>query len=175
MNGQNEENLKDLFGKFLNFEQTEQAVGDVQKAEQIFRKHPAPEPDGELIADIKAKIVEVLLHRRAPAFKQVAYKAAVVAAAVIILAVISVKLLDKGGGEPERVITASIIPKAIWESEDIAADDAELATLTAETEQIEGEALALRLGENGGNDNAAVTELELEMELVEINSDFWKG
>ena len=33
--------------------------------------------------------------------------------------------------------------------------------------------LALQLGENGGNGDIAVTELE--MDLIETNSDFWKG
>jgi hypothetical protein len=61
----------------------------------------------------------------------------------------------------------------IWESEDISADDANLATLIAETEEIEGEMLALELGENGGNGSGSLTELEMELE--EINSDFWKG
>jgi len=182
MNGQNEENLKELFEKFLSAEQAKQALEDVRKGEQILREHPAPQPDGKLIADIKVKTARALLRRKASAFKRIAYKAAAVAAVFIILAVIGVKLFEKGGGEPrpyqvrgepERIITASIIPKTIWESDDIADDDADLATLIAEIEQIESEALALQLDENDSNGNIAVTELE--MELIEINSNFWKG
>ena len=173
MNGQNEENLKDLFEKFFNPEQAERAAEDVRKGEQILGEHPAPKPNDELIAGIKSEIAEALLHRKATALRRTAYKAVAVAAVFIILAVVSVKLFEEGGGEPERLVTASIIPKAVWESEDIAADDADLAVLTAEIEQIEGETMALRLGENGGNGNNAITELEIE--LMEIDSDFWKG
>ena len=173
MNGQNEENLKDLFEKFFDPEQAERAVEDIRKGEQILGEHPAPKPNDELIAGVKSEIAEALLYRKATTFRRIAYKAVAVAAVFIILAVVSVKLFEKGNGEPERLITASIIPKAVWESDDIAADDADLAALTAEIEQIEGEAMALRLGENGGNGSSAVTELE--MELIEINSDFWKG
>ncbi len=173
MNVRNEENLKGLFEKFFNSEQAERAAEDIRKGERILSEHPAPEPDGELIADMKVEIAEAVIRRKADAFRRTAYKAVAVAAAFIILAVISVKLFEKSGGEPERIVTASIMPRAIWESEDIATDDADLAILTAEIEQIEGEALALRLDENGGNGNSAVTELEIE--LAEINNDFWKG
>ncbi len=172
MNGRNEENLKELFEKFLNAEQTEKAVEDFRTAELIFREHPAPGPDDRLIAEIKSEIAEAVSPRQVNVFRRIAYKTAVVAAAVIVIAVISVRLLDKGGGGPGRA-TASMIPEALWESDDISADDVELVILTAEIEQIEGEVLALELGENGGNGQADVAELE--MELIEIESDFWKG
>ena len=172
MNGQNEENLKKLFEKFSPAEQAQRAVEDVQKAEQLLRKHPAPEPDDMLIANIKAEIAMRLPLRRADVFRRLAYKVATVAAAVIIVTAISVSLFEKGD-RSEKVVYASIIPRAIWESDNIAADDVDLAILTAEMEQIEDEVLALQWGENGGDGDTAVTELE--MELIEIDSDFWKG
>ena len=170
MNGRNEENLKELFAKFLNSEQTEKAVEDFRTAEQILLEHPAPGPDDGLIADIKSEIAEAVLPRQVNVFRRIAYKTAVVAAAVIVIAAISVRLFDKG---PEKVTYASMIPEALWESDDISADDVELAIFTAEIEQIEGEVLTLELGENGGNGDIAVSELE--MELIAIDSDFWKG
>jgi len=173
MNGRNEENLKELFEKFLNSEQAARAADDIQKAEQILSDNPAPQPDDMVLADIKTEISGALVHSKVNVFRRGIYRTAAVAAAVIILAVISVKLFEKGGDEPQRVITASMIPAAIWEGEDFAEDDVEIAMLAAEIEQIEGEMLALRLGENGGNGDIAVTELE--MELIETNSDFWKG
>ena len=173
MNGRNEENVKELFERFLNSKEAKQAVEDIRKAEEILSEHSAPGPDDELIADIKAEIAKAVLHRKTDAFRRIAYKAAVVAAAVIILTAIGIKLFEKGGGESERVVAVSRIPAAIWESERLADDDADLAILTAEVEQIESDVLAVQLGENGGNGYEAVTELELE--LIEINSDFWKG
>ncbi len=177
MNGRNDENLKELFGKFLDAEQAESFVEDVQEAEQILREHPAPEPDDMLIANIKA---EIAMHlpagrtRRTGVFKQIAYKTVGVAAAVIFLTAIGLRLFDKGGVEPGPVQYASIIPTAIWESDDIAAADANLVIFTVEIEQIENELLTLQLGEGNGNGDRSITELE--MELIEINnSDFWKG
>jgi len=173
MNRQNEENLKELFERFADAEQAEKGVEDVQKAEQILREYPAPEPDDMLIANIKAEIAMRLPARRADVFKRTVYKAAAVAAAVVIVAAVSLRLFEKGDVEPERVIYASLIPRVIWESDDIAIDDADLAIFTAEVEQIEDEVLALQFGENGGNGSRAVSELE--MELIAIEGDFWKG
>jgi hypothetical protein len=175
MNGETEENLRDLFAKFLNSEQAEQAVEDIQKGERILRGHTAPEPDGELITNIKAEIAASLLRKKENAFRRIAYKTAAIAAGFIILAIISVKLFETKIVQPERLAGGSIMPKAVWESERLADDNAESATLIAEVEQIESDLLAMQLGENGGNGHEAITELEMETELMEINSDFWKG
>lgn len=163
-NGQNEENLKELFERFVSTEEAEEAMEDIQKAEEILRGQSAPEPNSELVADIKAEIAGALLRRN---FRRMAYKTAVAVAVVIFVAVVSVKLLERGGGEPKRFATASIIPAAIWES-----DDADLAILTAEIEQIEGRVLTLQLGENGVNGDRDL--IELEMRLIALDSDFWK-
>ena len=173
MKDKSKENLKELFEKFVGGEQAERAVEDVRKGEQILQEHPVPGPDGELIANIKAEIAASLLRKKENTFRRMIYKTVAVAAGFILLAAISVKLFEKGRSEPERLATGPIIPKAVWESDRLADDNADLATLTAEIEQIESDLLAMQLGENGGNGYEAVTELETE--LTEINSDFWKG
>ena len=172
MNGRNEENVKELFERFVNTGQAEEAEQDIRKGEQILREHPVSEPDSKLIADIKAEVGKAVLRRKAKVFRRMVYKSAVIAASVIILAAIGIKLFEKGG-ESERVTAASILPAAIWESERLADDDVDLAILTAEIEQIESDLLAVQVGENGGNGHEAVTEMELE--LIAINNDFWKG
>jgi len=169
MNGETKENLMNLFEKFLNSEQAEQSVEDIQKGERILRKSAAPEPDDELIANIKSGIAASLLRKKENAFREIVYKTAAIAAGFIILAVISVKLFEV---QPEKTVSSSIIPKAVWESECLADDDADSATLVADIEQIESDLLTLQSNENGGNGEAVT---ELEMELTEINSDFWKG
>ncbi|MFA5252055.1 MAG: hypothetical protein WC454_05680 [Phycisphaerae bacterium] len=169
------ENLNDLFGKFLDYGQAEQAAGDIQKGERILNGYTTPKPDDELIANIKAEIAASLLHRKENVFRKAIYKTMAVAAAFILLAAISVKLFEKGKVEPEKLVVGSIMPKAVWESERLADDSAESATLIAEVEQIESDLLAMQLGENNGNGREAITELEIETELTEINGDFWKG
>jgi hypothetical protein len=173
MSSQNEENLKELFERFANAEQAEKHVEDIQKGEQILRDYPAPAPDDMLIANIKAEIAMRLPARKAYVFRRKVYKAAAVAAAVVILAVVSARLFEKSDVVPQRVVYASLIPRVIWEGDDIAADDVDLAIFTAEVEQIQDEISALQFGEDGGNGDS--TFAELEMELIEISSDFWKG
>jgi len=169
---QNDEDVKALFEQFVNREQAEQAAEDFREAEQILRSYPAPEPDDEVTAGIKSQIAWALLDRKENVFKRKALKAVAVAAAFIVIGALSVKLLEKQS-QPQETVYASIIPRAIWESEDIASDDVNLATLTAEIEQIKDEILALQLGDDGENGSGIVEELE--MEFIEISSDFWKG
>ena len=95
MNERNEENLKELFEKFVSSEQAERGAEDIRKGEEILREHPAPEPDGEVIAGIKAQIAMELLGRKRRVSKRVVYKVAAVAAAFIILAVVNVKIFEK--------------------------------------------------------------------------------
>jgi hypothetical protein len=173
MEDQTNENIEELFGKFLSDQDARRAAEDIQKAEEILREHPAPEPAGELLADINSKIAEALSAEKAKTRKLTAYRVAAVAAAIIILVAIGVRFFEKGPAETQSPVTITLIQQAIWESEDISADQAELALLTDELEQIEGEILALRLGEDGGESSREF--IELEMELTDIGGDFWKG
>ena len=172
MDDQNQEDLTKLFEKFFDAAQAAARLEDVRKGEQILREHPAPKPDALLIANIKAEIGVRLPARKEGLSKRVVYHVAAAAAAIVILATMATKFLDRGG-EPGPLVTAGLIPTAIWESNDIAADDESLAILTAEIEQIENEVLTLQSGEDTGDSDSTITELE--MELIEISSDFWKG
>lgn len=175
MCNRNKENLKDLFEKFSDPEQAKQAADDIEKGERILGKYPAPEPSTELLAQIKTEISGATAKRKVTAFRSIAYKMALTAAAIIILVSVSVKLFEKEAEVigPDKVTAASIISTEIWESEDIADYDLDLAILTVEIEEIESEILALQLGENGTNGNYDLSELEIE--LMETDSDFWKG
>lgn len=173
MSSQNEENLKELFEKFFGAEQAAKAAEDVYKAEQIFHEHPAPEPDDMLIANIKAKIALNLQPLRVKVFTKIVYKTAAIAAAILIVAAIALNLLEKDKDyRSAQIIPASIIPRAIWDSDDIAADDIDLVTYTTEIEQIKDELRTLQLGKGDANGDAEV--MELEMNLMEIEGDFWK-
>ena len=173
MEDRNQENLRELFEKFFDAEQAESCVKDIRRAEQIFREHPAPEPDDMLIANIKAKIAMRLPVARAHRFRRIIYEAVGAAAVILFIAAVGLQLFQKDTSKNGDVVYASLIPTAIWESNDIAADDEDLAVFTAQIEQIEDEVQALQSGEDTGNGDSTITELE--MELIEINSDFWKG
>jgi hypothetical protein len=173
MNDRDQENLAELLEKFFDAEQAKNCLEDIRKAEQIFRDHPAPEPDDMLIGNIKAEIAMRLPVKRARLLRRRIYEAAGVAAAIVVLAAVSVQLFKNNGGEPKGLVTAGLIPAAIWESDDIAADDASLAIYSAEIEQIEDEVRTLQSGEDTGESDNTIAELE--MELIAISSDFWKG
>jgi hypothetical protein len=173
MEDRNKENLRELFGKFFDAEQADSCIEDVQKAEQMLRNHPAPEPDDMLIANIKAEIAMRLQAGRAHHFRRIIYEVVGAAAAIIFVAAVSLQLLQKDTSKPGEVIHASLIPTAIWESDDITTADENLAAFTAQIEQIEDEVITLQSGEKTGNGDS--TLVELEVELIEINSDFWKG
>jgi hypothetical protein len=174
MNGETKENLKELFEKFAASEHAEQAAEDVRKGEEILNSFSVPEPDRELLTDIKAEIAARLLYKKENTFRTAAYKSLAIAAAFILVAFISVKLFETKRVQPEKpVASSSLMPDSVWDSECLADDGVDSATLVAEIEQIESEVFALRTEENGSNyrEDAA----ELEMELTEINGDFWKG
>lgn len=173
MNGRNEENLQELVGKFPGSENTAEVLEDLQRAEQILSESPAPEPSGELIADIKAKVSEALAGKKVRDFRHAAYRVAAVAAVFIIFAGIAVKLRETGPVKIDRIQYGQPISEAVWETDDIAAADVSLATLIVEVETVEDEFIALQVDEGGINGYSELVELELE--LVEIDSDFWKG
>ena len=172
MNSRNDENLKELFERFLSAEQAESGVEDVLKAEQILRQHPAPEPDDMLIADIKAEIAMRLPAKRTKIFTKTAYRVACAAAAILIISALSLSLFDDNARESYNRDSLYRVPTAVWESDDITTDDTDLAIFTIEIEQIEDELRTLQLGEDIGNGGSTLSEME--MELVAINNDFWK-
>jgi hypothetical protein len=170
MSGKNQENLRDLFERFVDSEQAERAVEDIKRGEEILHQWPAPKPSGELLAQIKSQIGRRLVHRGRRHVRWFASRAAAIAAAFVIIGSVWTGLHRDGG--PGVARAASLIPAALWESNNIAADDLRLATLTAEVERIENEMKSLLLGE-GASDESAIDDAEIE--LMNIQGEFWKG
>jgi len=172
MNDRNEENLRELFERFVSTEEAESGIEDFIEAEQIFHENPAPEPTEELLASIKGDIAETLRFRQEHTFRRLAYKLAPVAAVFVVLAAVGVRMLREGNG-PLEIVQGPIMSARVWDSENVAADDMDMAVFTAEVDELEIEITTLELGENGGIGRSTVTELE--MELIEINTDIWEG
>ncbi|MHC4069386.1 MAG: hypothetical protein ACYS18_05890 [Planctomycetota bacterium] len=174
MKNNKKENLKELFEKFLDLHKAQQAVEDINRAEQILEKYPAPVPSAQLLQDIKAQVaVKAAARRKTIAFRRIVYRVATTAAVAIVMISVGIKLFEKETPVPKALALNLAIPATTWDSNNLAEDDDYSATLVAEIEQIERDLLALQLDENGGN-GLSVVEV-LEMELNEIDSDFWKG
>ena len=172
MNDRNEENLRELFERFVSTEEAESGVEDFVKAERILDEYPAPEPDKELVAAIKSEIAETMRLRKEHTFRRFAYKLAPVAAVFVVLAAVGVRMLKEGNG-PVELVQGPIMSARVWDSENVAADDMDLAVLTAEVDELEIEFTTLERGENGGNGQSDVSELE--MDFVAISNDIWEG
>jgi len=170
MSGRNQENLRDLFERFVDSEQTAHAVDDIERGEEILHQWPAPKPSGELLAQIKSQIARRLVHRGRRHVRWFASRAAAIAAAFVIVASVWTAVHRDAGTGAARA--ASLIPASLWESTNIAADDLRLATLTAEVERIENDFKSLLLGESA-SDESAIDDAEIE--LMDIQGEFWKG
>ena len=169
MDRRNGENLRELFERFVDAGQAKEAAEDIERGEQLLRRWPAPEPRAELLALIKAEMGARLAHRRSHRLRWFASRAAGIAAAIVIAASVWTGVnRDAGPG----VMGASLIPTAIWEGENIEVDDLRLASLNAEVEGIENEVRALQQDESRSSESAVD---EVEMELLEIDGEFWKG
>ncbi len=172
MNDQNEENLRELFERFISSKEVENCIEDFVKVKRILDENPAPEPAPELIATIKSEIAETIRRRKEHTFRRLAYKLAPVAAVFIILASVSIKLYVRDS-RLEKDPYVRMIPSAVWDSDNITADDPDLAVFTAELDGLEVELTTLESGEDRGNGRSAVTELE--MDFVAISTDIWEG
>ena len=172
MSARNEEHLKALFERFVGTQEAQSNIEDFIKAEQILNENPAPEPNEELIAAINNKIAKALRLRQEHTFRRFAYKLAPVAAVFVVLAAVGVRMFREGGG-PVELVRGPIMSASVWDSDNVAADDRNLAVLTAELDGLEVEVMTLESGEDGGNGGSAITELE--MDFAEINTDIWEG
>ena len=174
MKNNKKENLKELFEKFLDSNKAQQAAEDINRAGEILEKYPVPAPSAQLLEGIKAQVaVKAAARRKAIVFRRIAYRVAAIAAVVIITISVGIKLFEKETPVLQTLALDMAIPATIWDSDNLADDDDHSAILVAEIEQIERDLLALQLDENGSN-GLPIVEV-LEMELNEINGNFWKG
>ncbi len=172
MKDRNEENMRDLFARFVDSGQANEAADDIGRGDDLLRRWPAPEPSDELLAQIKGQMAARLVRSGRRHVRWFASRAAGIAAALVIVASVWTGLNREHGSVPKDRVFASLIPTAIWESDDIAADDLNLASFTAELERIESELNSLLL-DDGGSDELVLNEAEIE--LMNLQSEFWKG
>jgi hypothetical protein len=173
MNDRNREDLAGLIKKLYHGEQARKVLRDIKEGERILHDNPTPEPDRKLITDIKATIAMRLPARQVQISRWRTYKEAAVAASVIIIAAIGTTLINDSPQKAETTRqVAGMIPTAVWESNDIAVDDENLAIFSAEIDQIENEVITLESGDDKGDSTRTVEELE--MELILVSGDFWK-
>jgi hypothetical protein len=168
MRDQAHENLIELLQRFMDEPTARAAHEDIQAGERFLDAYPVLTPDVRLLATIKKQMAVTALRRHR--IVRLVHGSLAAAAAVIVLALIG--LLDPGSASRSRVSYVAIIPAAIWESDDMTADDLDLAYFSSEIGQIEAQIQALDAGES---ESGGGTLDEFEDELMAIQADFWKG
>ncbi len=164
------ENLAKLLRQFMDDSAACSAEADVNVAERILETHPAPLPSPEMVSTIKALMIASAArrHRRIRIFR-----VAAAAAATVVLTVLIGRYNAPPATNRPGVSFASIIPAAVWDSDDLAADDLDLAYFTSQIRQIEAQMRAVEAEETETRCTDSVGELELE--LIAIETEFGKG
>ena len=167
MTGKDNDNLRELLGAFMSPEEARKASEDVRAADEVMMRHPAPEPSLEVLLRIKARgAAELARRRRVRVWRK--YAVEVVAAAAVLAVVGSVGL--KFFQSP----SVTYLPRAIWEADSIVEADSNLAYISTEIDQIQEQFRAILSPPK--QEDASVNELyEMEMELIAMETDFWKG
>ncbi len=174
MIGQNDNELKELVERFYDPQEARTCLEDFEQAERLLAGNPAPAPSSRRLAAIKANVSTTLTRRRHNrSIRRIAFAFTSVAAAAVFVIAVRVGLFQTTPLTPPDTVSATIIPSSLWESNDIVTADPSLAYFSTEIEQIENELAILQSGEEPPTGDIAITELE--MELIEIEGEFWKG
>lgn len=168
MEKRDSDDIKTLFGRFVDAEKAQAAAEDLERAERLFQAYPAPSPSPQALERIRARMVVQLSkkHRVSRMYRFIG-----AAAAVIVVGIVGL-FGHAPQGKPDVVNQAGLLPAAIWESDDIASDDAELAYFASEISRLEARIDALESGDEDTADSSTLDELEIELRLLE--TQFWK-
>ena len=167
MRDRHRDDLQELLERLLGEAEAQAASEDVRAGERMLELYAAPEPDAHTLAQIRRHMMLTfrLGRRRRRAF----YRSLTAAAAIVVVVLIA--LFGRRPAGPTPMAQAGIIPAAIWESDDVAGDDLEIAYFDAEIQQIETQLRRLEAGESDTDSDRLET---IEMELMQIDTVFWK-
>jgi hypothetical protein len=168
MEDRNQEDLRKLFERFTEPTEAEAAARDIRLADEMLAAHPAPEPRPEVIIGIKLEIATTLATPSARPHRL--RRVLTAAAAVVVMAILA--LIGRAPRTNPQTSYAALIPTAVWESDDISADDMDIAYLASEISRIEDQVRALEAGQT--EDIRVATLHEVETALMQINTEFWR-
>ena len=160
------EDLTESFGLWLGPQEAKAAAEEVRAAERVLESYPAPPPADKTLDRIQVDMQRESLrrHRMGHILRGVAS----IAAVLVVIGLVRHGL----EGTNSRLGLTSWIPAALWETDDIASDDMKLAYFNSEVDRLDAQIQAI---ESGDSDTGAGALNEVETELFQIDSDFWKG
>lgn len=162
------ENLMGLLRRFMDEPAARAAHEDIRAGERWLNAYPAPRPDAGLLGALQRQMMATAARRRHRVTRWI--HGAVAAAAVIVVALIG--LFYPGSGSQSSVSMASLLPASVWDSDDITADDHDLAYFSAQLGQLEAQMQAL---DGDDSEISSGAPDDLEMELMAIQAEFLKG
>jgi hypothetical protein len=172
MSNRKDKNLDELL-KRLYGNGAKEVGEDIAKGERILREYPDPKPDEETIILLKAKVAKAVAANHERALRRTYYRVAAFAAAVIMIAFVSVQLLERKPVESVQVATTVKVTEGISQDDGFFNGEEEMATLSAEVEQVGDEIMALDFGV--ASEELDDDWIDVEMGLIDIENDFWKG
>mgnify|MGYP006305973349 CR=1 FL=1 len=168
MNDRSHDDLRNLLQRFADPSAADAIEREIREGERLFAAHPAPPVAPETLAAIKEQMAARL--EASHGSSRPLYRYAAVAAAVALTALIG--FFGRPTPEQPEVSYASLIPTAIWESDDLASDDMELAYFQSELDHLETQMQAIEASDGDLVANASLDEVEMEM--IRIDRQFWK-
>jgi hypothetical protein len=163
------ENLRELLRRFMDESSARAAYEDIEAGERWLRALPSPAPDEQILVAIKRQMADTAQRRHR--IVRLAQAALATAAAIIVLTLVSQP--GPRSTTPPGMAYAALIPTAVWESDDLTTDDLDLAYYSSEIRQIEAQVHALEAGDSEIVDGD--TPEEIEIELLALQGEFWKG
>ena len=169
MNDHTRENLTELLRRFMDETAAETAAKDIDAGDSLLRAFPVPAPSNQTVTAIKVEMVAVRDRHR---WRVRVLGGSLAAAAAVIMALV-IGRPGSGPGTPPGLSFATLIPRTIWESDDLARDDLQLVYFNGEVRQIEAQMRALEADEDDPGGTASPDDLEGE--LMAIETELWKG
>jgi hypothetical protein len=167
------ENLRDLLASFMAPEAADKAAADIERGDKLLRNWPAPTPSETLLAEVKQKMAVAAGCRRVVMRQNRFFAAAAVAAAILVLSYVSFKIFEfRTISQPDATYAATI-PDQLWEGDNIRTDDPDIAVISKEIDNVADEISDVLLSDKNGSSAAAVRDVE--MQIIEVSDDFWKG
>lgn len=163
------EDLSELLRQFMDKSEARATQEDLRAVGQIVEDYPTPAPLPKTVATIKTLMVATAQRRRR---RIRIFRRGLAAAAALVMTVLIAQHSRHPAGNPGATF-ASILPASVWESDNLAADDLDLVYFTSEIRQIEAQIRALEAGDTEIKGERTLDDLELE--LMAMETEFWKG
>ncbi len=163
------DDLSELLRQFMDESEARATQEDLRAVGRMVKDCSTPAPLPRTVSTIKTLMVATAQRRRR---RIRIFRRGLAAAAALVMTVL-IAQHDRHPAANPGATFASILPASVWESDNLAADDLDLVYFTSEIRQIEAQFRALEAGDTEIRGKRTLDDLELE--LMAMETEFWKG